>query len=139
MTLVRATAAHAPVLAAIHADSFPPAQRWSAAAMGDILGMPGSLGLLHADGGFILARHVAGEAEVLTLAVTPTARRRGIATTLLAAAADAMGAPVLFLEVEDTNAAALALYRGAGFNQCGVRPRYYPDGGNALVLRRGAA
>jgi len=50
------------------------------------LAMPGVLGLLHARGGMILIRVTEDEAEVLTLAVAPEARRQGVAGALLAAA-----------------------------------------------------
>jgi ribosomal-protein-alanine N-acetyltransferase len=43
----------------------------------------------------------------------------------------------MFLEVAEANAAARALYAAAGFAEVGRRRRYYADGGDALVLRRG--
>ncbi|WP_254453743.1 hypothetical protein [Siccirubricoccus sp. G192] len=52
------------------------------------------------------------------------------------AAARARGAAAMFLEVAAGNPAALALYRGLGFDRVGQRRRYYPDGSDALVLRR---
>jgi ribosomal-protein-alanine N-acetyltransferase len=81
---------------------------------------------------------VAEEAEVLTLAVIPAMRRRGVAAALLRRAmaeAAARGAGALFLEVSTRNAAAQALYRRFGFIEVGRRRRYYPDGSDALVLR----
>jgi [ribosomal protein S18]-alanine N-acetyltransferase len=80
----------------------------------------------------------AGEAEVLTVAVRPAARRAGLGRSLmraLVAEAAGRGAAELFLEVSETNAAARALYAGLGAAQAGRRPRYYPDGSDALVLR----
>lgn len=133
------TAFSAPAMAAIHAAAFPPAERWDAAVFRTQLDLPGVQGLIHRDGGLILIRVAADEAEVLTLAVTPAARRRGIAAALLrqaAATLRAQGAHMLFLEVAVGNTAALALYRQAGFQQVGRRRHYYPDGGDALVLRR---
>ncbi len=91
--------------------------------------------------GFILARAVAGEAEVLTLAVHPDARRQGAGLALVQAAAEvalATGAETLWLEVAEDNAAALALYAAAGFEEAGRRRGYYPraDGrADALTLR----
>ena len=41
----------------------------------------------------------------------------------------------VFLEVAAANGPAGLLYEGAGFVRCGVRRRYYADGGDALVLR----
>ena len=89
-------------------------------------------------GGFVLARVVADEAEILTLAVDPHGQGQGAGRLLLQAAmgeARRRGAVAMFLEVAPSNAAALALYGSAGFVQVGRRPRYYPGGSDALVLR----
>ncbi|MDB5369492.1 MAG: ribosomal-protein-alanine acetyltransferase [Roseomonas sp.] len=125
-------------LAALHAAAFPPAEAWGPDAIGLMLSMAGGFGFQLAGQGFILARAVAGEAEVLTLAVAPAARRRGVASRLLAAAlagAASRGAQAIFLEVSYANIAARALYGAAGFVQVGIRRRYYADGTDALVLR----
>jgi ribosomal-protein-alanine N-acetyltransferase len=131
--------AHPPVLAAIHAAGFPPAEVWNTALIAGHLSMPGVFALLAGTRGMIMARVAADEAEILTLAVAPAARRRGIGAALLAAAAararDA-GAVNLFLEVAQTNAAARALYAAAGFTQVGHRKGYYDDGTDALVLAK---
>ncbi|MBO1073256.1 ribosomal protein S18-alanine N-acetyltransferase [Roseomonas marmotae] len=131
--------ADAPALAALHASAFPPAEAWGADAIALMLGLEGAFGFGLAGQGFILARAVAGEAEVLTLAVAPAARRRGLAAALLLAAIDEArlrDAEVMFLEVSDSNTAARALYERAGFAQVGLRRRYYADGSDALVLSR---
>ncbi|MGG5820674.1 GNAT family N-acetyltransferase [Falsiroseomonas sp. HW251] len=128
----------APALAALHAKAFPPTGRWGADAIRLMLEMPGAFGL-HAKGGFVLARVAADEAEILTLAVAPGHRRRGLGGALLAGAmaqAVLRGAAAMFLEVSEANAAARALYAAAGFAEAGRRRRYYPDGADALVLRR---
>lgn len=129
----------APALAALHATAFPPAERWGGDALRLLLEMPGGFAW-HSPGlGFILARAAADEAEILTLAVRPEARRRGVARRLLQAAlaeARARGAATMFLEVSVANAAARALYAAAGFAEVGRRRRYYEDGSDALVLSR---
>lgn len=141
--LLPASIAHAEVLAAIHEAAFPPGETWGAEAMALQLGLVGCFGLLRSDGaGLVLARVAADEAEILTLAVLPAARRRGLGAALLAAAcADAArrGAAVLFLEVAEANAAARQLYAAAGFAPAGRRRGYYPGGQDALVLRRDLA
>lgn len=137
--LVAATPAHAAVLAAIHAAAFPPGARWGADAMALQLGLPGAFGLIDPDGGMVLARVAADEAEILTIAVLPELRRQGRARALLEAAAAkaaAAGAVSLFLEVAQANAAARALYAAAGFAPVGRRRGYYGPGADALVLRR---
>ena len=85
----------------------------------------------------------ADEAEILTIAVDPTERKRGVGRELLnehLQQAAFAGARQLFLEVDEDNAAALALYRRFGFQQVGQRAGYYrrQDGrpATALILRR---
>lgn len=142
MTIGRVGAEAAPLLAALHAEAFPPAQRWGAEAIALLLGLPGHFALLASEGnaplGFVMGRAAAGEAEVLTLAVRPAARRGGLGRALmraLLAEAARLGATELFLEVAESNVAARALYTGLGAVEAGRRRRYYPDGGDALVLR----
>jgi ribosomal-protein-alanine N-acetyltransferase len=135
----------APALEALHARAFD--RPWSAADIGRLMHMLGGFGVLAEDGdgpaGFVLARAIGGEGEILTLAVSPRARRRGIGAALVeaaAAAAAGRGAGALFLEVAADNAAAIALYRKAGFRDAGLRRGYYAREGappaDALVLRR---
>ena len=133
----------AALLAALHVEAFPPG--WPAAEFLKILALPGAFGVVvHAEEpvGMLAAWTAADEAEILTLAVTPAARRRGFARDLVNAAvaeAGRRGARAMFLEVAAGNQPARALYQGAGFKQTGRRRNYYrsPDGGaeDALVLR----
>ena len=148
MILQTAHAKDAEAMSAIHASGF--VQPWSAPDLAALLEAPGGYGLVvrgadAGDGarGFILARVVADEAEVLTLAVDPTARRQGVARALIEAAAGAAlnaGAEALFLEVAADNGPAIQLYETAGFERVGLRQNYYHRGGettvDALVLRR---
>ena len=92
--------------------------------------------------GFALGRALAGEAELLTIAVLPGARRQGVGRRLVQKFLDevaGLGAATVFLEVAEDNAGALALYRAAGFFEAGRRHRYYrmSDGTltDALVMR----
>lgn len=81
---------------------------------------------------------VAGEdADVANVAVAPQQRRRGAARALLRGleeAAAARGVKRLFLEVRVSNAPAMLLYLRSGFTGRYVRPRYYGDGEDALVM-----
>lgn len=133
------------LLAALHRTAFPPAECWDAAAMDAVLAMPGVLVGLRRTGdesvpeGFVIGRVAADEAEILTLAVAGSARRRGMGRALLdwmEGQVAARGAARLILEVSAGNEAARALYRGAGFSEIGRRRAYYPDGSDALVLER---
>ncbi|MBV8592976.1 MAG: GNAT family N-acetyltransferase [Caulobacteraceae bacterium] len=130
-------------LAALHRAAFE--SPWDEAAFAALLASPGVFALV-AGGrdrpdGFVLARAAAEEAEILTLAVIPPARRRGIATGLMTAAAARArdeGAEQLFLEAAADNAPALALYGRLGFRQVGRREGYYARAGGgeaALALR----
>ena len=92
--------------------------------------------------GFVLARQAAGEAEILTIAVARSHRRSGLGWKLMDAVLRRLHgdrAEALFLEVDEKNLAALALYRRMGFHQVGQRANYYEGVGsrsNALVMRR---
>ena len=133
-----ATLAHAALLAEIHAAAFPPAESWSRDVIALQLELPTTFALLHSAGGFVMARAVADEAEILTLAVIPAFRRQGLGRRLLGAAmtrAAVLGAAAMFLEVATTNHAARGLYVAMGFVESGLRRRYYADGTDALVLR----
>ena len=134
--MIAATPVHAAALAAIHAAAFPAESAWSEAAVTEVLAMPGSFGFLEPRGGMILARTVAGEAEILTLAVAPERQRHGHGRALLLQAFAAVPPMPWYLEVAADNGAALALYAAAGFIPCGRRRCYYPEGTDALILQR---
>lgn len=149
VTLVEAGPAHAAVLAAVQAECLDQAWHepgWNAADWAELLAMPGTFALLasvlgSAPIGFALARTVADEAELIAIGVHPRERRRHIGRALLdtiSVRAKAGGAAQLFLEVAESNLAALSLYRQAGFTTVGRRANYYSaqDGSHdALVLR----
>lgn len=93
-------------------------------------------------GGFVLSRVAAGEAEILTIGVDPKFSRLGLGWRLMRAAlreARDQAAEAVFLEVDETNAAAIALYRKLGFAKVGERRAYYQgiNGAKtgALVMR----
>ena len=130
--------AQADALAAIHAAAFPVAERWDGVAIAALLATPGCFALLAA-GGMAMTRVAGDEAELLTLAVLPAVQGRGIGGGLLAVAlaeAARRGAAAVLLEVAPGNGAARTLYARAGFGEVGLRRGYYPDGGDALVMRR---
>ncbi len=135
------TPADLPAAAAIHAAAFAD-ETWGAEQLAALLAAPGTWGLAAEQAGslagFLLLRLAADEVEVLTLAVAPAARRRGLAATLLRtglAQALALGATRGFLEVGADNPAALALYRASGWRCVGRRPKYYRRGADALLMR----
>jgi ribosomal-protein-alanine N-acetyltransferase len=87
--------------------------------------------------GLLLARRAADEAEILTFGVSPSCRRMGLGRALLQRAVAVLaagGAKRLYLEVEDGNEAALALYRALGAVPVGKRTGYYEQGANASIF-----
>jgi len=135
-------------LAAMHRACFPE-DPWDAAALGRILGLTGAFGFLAWRGddpaGFVVARDLGDELEILSIGVLPALRRRGHARRLLdavVAEAARRRSGSIVLEVAAANEPARRLYAGFGFSQVGRRPRYYRLAGgaaDALILRRGAA
>lgn len=90
--------------------------------------------------GYIGVWFIVDEAHVISLAVQPEARRRGIASALLLSAlllASARHAAMMTLEVRASNTAAQLLYAGFGFRKLGVRRGYYTDNHeDAWILTR---
>ena len=144
-------------VADIHAAGF--ARGWSDGEIEQLLARNGTYGKVARPvgkkgvAGFILYTLVAGEGEILTVATAPNWRRYGIGEMLLKAALshlNAERAEAMFLEVGDSNTAALALYRKHGFLEVGKRQNYYAvakgpntgpqtgpnTGATALVMRR---
>lgn len=137
------TGDHAAAASAIHAASF--ARAWGTLELERMI----ATDTIYSDGVFIgadtallglaLSRLVADEAEILTLAVDTGTRGQGAGRALLAAHLDRLsraGARAVFLEVDEGNEPALALYRRAGFAEIGRRPGYYPkpDGSKATAM-----
>jgi ribosomal-protein-alanine N-acetyltransferase len=128
--------AYAPLLAALHRQAFP-REPWGAEFFAQQLGLLGVFALSAGTAGFVLARVIADECEILTLAVAPESQRQGIGAALLRATMDrarARGARSMVLEVSTANGPALALYFRRGFREVGRRHQYYADGSDALVL-----
>ena len=93
--------------------------------------------------GFAVSRMAADEAEILSIAVDPQHRGRGLSRNLLLTHLGHLagrGVRTVFLEVEENNQPARQLYDRAGFSVTGRRERYYKQPGgeplNALLMRR---
>ena len=87
--------------------------------------------------GYVATMNIAGEVHVTNVAVAPQCRRRGYARLLLDRAlhfARENGAFCMTLEVRESNAPAIALYRALGFVPVGLRPRYYHDPEESALL-----
>ncbi|WP_157980392.1 ribosomal protein S18-alanine N-acetyltransferase [Pseudidiomarina taiwanensis] len=90
---------------------------------------------------FTITQVTPAERTVMNIAVAPSWQRKGIAEQMLRAVlaeADTYQQAV-FLEVRETNVAALGLYRKIGFSEVGQRPNYYPtstgERESAIVMR----
>ncbi len=125
---------------AIARESFAPAS-WTEAGYRELAESRGGLALVsEAEGkvmGFLVGRELGDEAEVLNLAVKPGERRRGAGGELLQAALEefrARGVSRVFLEVRESNEAAIAFYAKQGFSRMGRRSAYYRDPDEAAVL-----
>jgi ribosomal-protein-alanine N-acetyltransferase len=132
--LRRAQAADGSVAARLHAAGFAGQERsWRATEFEALLKTPGSFLFLAAlapgatDAGVLLGRAQSGEAELLTIATAPDARRAGLARALLVCferEARALGADHAFLEVAEDNGPARQLYSIAGWHEVGRRKAY---------------
>lgn len=136
--------------AAVHAAAF--AHPWPEDAIAALLSDASTIGSAALDPstnqlrGFALSRLAADEAEVLTVAVDPAWRNRGVGRDLMREhlqRATLAGARALFLEVDAGNSPAVALYARFHFVKVGERRGYYrrDDGkpATALVMRRNLA
>jgi len=133
--IVTAPMIYADVIAALHGRCFDEA--WSPFTIRQVLNMPGAFGLVargvddagdEDPAGFVLARSVADECEILSLATAPAWRDRGVGRMLLDACiarVASQGVTNLFLEVAEDNAVARQLYRQRGFNAVGRRDGSY--------------
>ena len=131
----------APAVAEILRGS-PEAAEWAVKSI-EQLNQRGELGwVVENDGGitgFLVARAIADEAEVLNLCIDRAKRRIGNATALVRVALrqlPRLGAKVLFLEVRETNLPAISFYEKHGFIRDGFRPGYYQNPTEAAVLMR---
>jgi ribosomal-protein-alanine N-acetyltransferase len=117
---------------------------WPESSVKEVIATQSAVALLsEADGkiiGFLIGRQAADEAEILNLAVAQGSRRRGEGGTLLEAALEqfrARGVTRVFLEVRDSNAAALAFYGKHGFSKVGRREGYYREPfESAIVMQK---
>ena len=131
----------AALLSELHAGGFE--APWEPVQMTRFLTSTGVQGLVLTEGetpiAMALIRAIAGEAELLTIAVPLARRGEGLGRRLVEAGLDLArraGAEQMFLEVSNRNAPAEALYRKCGFTDAGFRKGYYKDGSDALVLAR---
>lgn len=99
------------------------------------IGAPGGGGSAEVIQAFVLYRDLPSAWDVVMLATDPYFQKSGIMTRLLHEWMQQCGREKpIWLEVHIKNSPAIALYRKLGFQEVGVRPRYYADGGTALCF-----
>lgn len=134
-------------LATLDRRCFP--SPWTEGSFRTMLEVPGTEGLVllpteapragpatesHA---YVLWSRIADEAELLRIGVRRDLRRRGLASALLDRMIERLtiqGVGIVYLEVRRGNTGAIELYRRFGFTQTGLRPGYYDNGEDALVM-----
>ncbi len=118
-----------------------PEDAWTFGMFADMMTMHGAMNRVlkrHGDLiGYLVSFIVLDEAHLANIAVLPEHRRRGIGRKFLAQWLDEIkqhGVQVAYLEVRQNNVPAIALYEAFGFEQVGIRPRYYSNGEDAVLM-----
>lgn len=140
--IVKMNESHVAQIAALERECF--SDPWSEASIASELHSEWSLWLVDEEDGQVVAyvgsQSAPPDADVMNVAVAPSHRRQGRGEALMLALMDALRAlnrESLSLEVRQSNAPALALYRRLGFVQVGKRPKYYHNPvEDALILRK---
>lgn len=140
--LIPAAQIHGESLSTIHTICFR--APWGINAFYSSLALPTTSGLIaqsvtRGPAGFVLWSVAAEQAEILTIAVLPPYRRTGLGRRLLVAAWDdavARHCLEMFLDVAEDNIPAQALYTSLGFAEVARRRAYYPDGEDAILMKK---
>ena len=139
ITIREATLAEIDAIHAIEVVSFP--SPWRPEFFSHELDVPGRLNLVAVRSGVVVgyafAMWILDEMHINKIAVSPDARRCGIANELMAhclSTAREQAVEVITLEVRKSNGGAIAFYSNLGFASIFVRRRYYPDGEDAVFM-----
>ena len=132
MQIVPMAQSHVAALAALERACF--SDPWSEAGLSEELSNPHAVFRVAVEDdtvlGYVGMHHLLDEGFITNVAVSPDARRRGVARALLAdltAYGTAHGLYRITLEVRVGNTPAITLYEGAGYTRDGVRPGFYRD------------
>lgn len=131
MRIIPMTAGHIAPLAALERACF--SAPWSAESLREELSNPHAVFRVAVDKsgdvlGYVGMHHLVDEGFITNVAVSPNARRQGVAKALLAELAAYGAAHKLYritLEVRVGNTPAITLYEQAGYVRDGVRPGFY--------------
>lgn len=141
MMLRRATAADVDRIAEMEKICFPE-EPWSREMVaGEFSGINPTRYFIAEEDGQVLAYAgvwiIPPEGYITNIAVHPARRRQGLGSLILRKLVDeclAEGVTDVTLEVRVSNVPAIALYKSFGFEEAGVRPKYYQDGEDALIM-----
>ncbi len=86
--------------------------------------------------GYAVVRSFPDGVELFNILVPKHARRRGVGTALMQAIHERVEGQAVWLEVRAGNESAQRFYEGLGYEQIGVRSRYYRDGEDAVLMSR---
>ena len=135
-----------PALYAVEGLCFAPPFRFTRRAMRRFSEQPGAITLLaHTDAqppqlaGFVIAHMEGRTAYIVTLDVTASFRRRGLARTLMQETESrtrASGAQEIALHVFTGNTNAIAFYESLGYERLRMAEHFYARGIHALVYRK---
>jgi [ribosomal protein S18]-alanine N-acetyltransferase len=142
MTMRAASQADLDRIALLEKASFP--EPWNRAMIAaDLRGPNGLNFVVEKEGeviGYLLATRIIDEIHIHKIGVAPAWRRQGVASSLmqvLVERAHEMGCSTMTLEVREPNHPARRFYERLGFRTEYRRPRYYPNGDDAIVMSRG--
>ncbi|HLW57824.1 MAG TPA: GNAT family N-acetyltransferase [Bacteriovoracaceae bacterium] len=87
-------------------------------------------------GGYILFQHLEGDerAHLLKIYLTPAHRNKGLADLLFSESVQKLGVKEIFLEVGESNVAAVRFYERMGFNKIHLAKGFYSNGENAWIM-----
>ena len=122
----------------LYAQCFPEkTHKWQANDFADL--KKSGCEIIASQNSFIIWRTIADESEIISIGVAPNARRTGTATALLQIAENDIkknGGKTIFLEVDKENIPAIGLYKKSGFINAGIRPHYYENGNDAVIMKK---
>lgn len=144
ITYRSATMMDLPVLASLDREHFPyspwPIEQFRA----ELSGKTRNFIVAEMDGEIIgyagaFLPNAGGEADIMTIAVNPEHRRKGIASHFISELenwAKSRGADFMMLEVITTNESGIALYEKVGYQKLNIRKNYYGYGNDAQVMKK---
>ncbi len=122
----------------LYAECFPEkTHKWDANDFADL--KKSGCDIIASQNSFVVWRTIADEAEIISIGVSPIARRTGTASALMQLVEHDVkqnGVKSIFLEVDELNIPAIELYHKCGFDKAGVRPHYYENGHNAIIMKK---